>query len=252
MADTPTLTGARVLVVGASAGIGRAFARHAVAAGARVCVSSRRYERLVELCGEAGGGHPVAADLTDAAACARLVDEAVTHLGGLDLVMCSAGHGALAPLADTDAEGWRRAYDVNVVGPMLVSRAALPVLSPDGVICFLSSESAAELRWGLGAYAASKAALDTAVRQLRHEHPERRIQRVVMGATMPTEFGDGFDPAVLDAALARWAAAGVPMGVMETDEVGRHLVAALAVVLAHPGVDVPDLRLAPRGAAADD
>jgi NAD(P)-dependent dehydrogenase (short-subunit alcohol dehydrogenase family) len=138
---------------------------------------------------------------------------------------------------------------VNVVGPTLVCRAALPVLAPDGLISFLSSEAAGQTRWGLGAYSASKAALDTAIRFWRHEHPERRFQRVVMGATMPTEFGDGFGAEVLDTALGRWAATGVPMTVMETDDVGRQLADLLAVMLAHPAVDVPDVRLGPRGEA---
>lgn len=249
MADTPSLSGARVLVVGASAGIGRAFAAHAIALGARVCATARRGDRLAELCADAGGGHPVTGDVTVAADCERVVGEAADHLGGLDLVVYTAGYGVLAPMDQADPGDWRRAYDVNVVGPTLVCRAALPVLAPDGLMSFVSSEAAGQTRWGLGAYSASKAALDTAVRFWRHEHPERRFQRVVMGATMPTEFGDGFGAEVLDVALARWMASGVPMTVMQTDDVGRQLADVMAVVLAHPGVDVPDVRLGPRGQA---
>lgn len=249
MADAPTFSGARVLVVGASSGIGRAFATHAVALGAQVCVTARRADRLEDLCRAAGGGHPVAGDVTDPADCERMVAAAADHLGGLDLVVYTAGYGHLGPLLDTAPDEWHRAFEVNVVGPMLVCRAALPRLSPDGIVSVVSSEAAGQNRWGLGAYAASKAALDTALRMLRHEHPERRVQRVVMGATMPTEFGDGFDMAVVTTALERWAASGVPLSTMETDDVGRQLAAALAVALAHPGVDVPDLTLQPRGQA---
>ena len=100
MAGGPTLSSARVLVVGASAGIGRAFARHAVALGGRVCVAARRIDALEALCREAGGGHPVTADVTDPDACRRLVDEAVAHMGGLDLVLHTAGAGALGPIAE--------------------------------------------------------------------------------------------------------------------------------------------------------
>lgn len=247
MADTPSLAGARVLVVGASAGIGRAFATNAIALGARVCVTARRRDRLAELCAGAGGGHPVVGDVSVAADCERVVAEATDHLGGLDLVVYTAGYGMLAPMEQADPDDWRRSYEVNVVGPTMVCRAVLPVLAPDGLISFVSSEAADQIRWGLGAYAASKAALDTAVRYWRHEHPERRFQRVVMGATMPTEFGDGFGADVLDVAFARWTASGVPMTVMQTDDVGRQMADLMAVVLAHPGVDLLDVRLGPRG-----
>jgi NAD(P)-dependent dehydrogenase (short-subunit alcohol dehydrogenase family) len=250
MADEPTLTSARVLVVGASAGIGQAFARHAVALGARVCVAARRREALDELCREAGGGHPVAADVTDPADCRRLVDEAVAHLGGLDLVLYTAGAGALGPIAEADPAVWRRVYDVNVVGPTLVCGAALPALAPDGLVAFMSSEATGETRWGMSAYAASKAALDTAIRFWRHEHPERRFQRIVMGATQPTDFAQGWDMTLVTTCLDHWTRAGIPMTMMETDDVGRQLAEVLGVVLAHPGIDVPDLRLAPRGETA--
>jgi hypothetical protein len=64
---------------------------------------------------------------------------------------------------------------------------------------------------------------------------------------MPTDFGNGFGEAVLTTAFERWAAAGVSMTFMETDEVGRHLAEVMAVLLAHPTIDVPDLCLDPRG-----
>ena len=60
-----TLEGQRVLVVGASAGIGREFARQAVQDGARVLFAARRLDRLTELAQEAGSGTPVVADITD-------------------------------------------------------------------------------------------------------------------------------------------------------------------------------------------
>ncbi len=243
MADGPTLASARVLVVGASAGIGRAFAHHAAAMGAQVCVSARRADKLAEV----EGCHGVAADITDAADCRRLVEDAVDRLGGLDLLLHSAGAGTMTAIEDADAAAWARDHAVNVIGPTLVTAAALPHLAPDGIVAFLSSESTGETRWGLSSYTASKAALDATIRSWRVEHPERRFQRIVMGATMPTDFGLGFAPDVLATAFDRWAAAGVSMTYMETDEVGRHLAETMAVLLAHPTIDVPDLCLDPRG-----
>jgi NAD(P)-dependent dehydrogenase (short-subunit alcohol dehydrogenase family) len=146
-------------------------------------------------------------------------------------------------------EDWRRAYEINVVGPNLVCAAALDVLAPDGVVAFLSSESTGEVRWGMGTYTASKAALDASIRSWRHEHPERRFQRIIMGATMPTEFGAAFPADLLETAFTRWMASGISMTTMETDDVGRHLAEVMSVILAHPAIDVPDMYLDPRGQA---
>lgn len=248
MADPPTLRSARVLVVGASAGIGRAFAHHAVAQGAQVCVAARRADNLAEACQAAGGGEPVPGDVTDPVDCRRLVDEAAAKMGGgLDLVLYSAGAGTLAPIIEADPAAWHRDYQVNVIGPTLVCAAALPLLSPDGLVAFLSSEGVTETRWGLSSYAASKSALDATIRAWRLEHPERRFQRIILGPTMPTDFGKGFEPTVLSTAMGRWIAGGLSMTAMDTDDVGRHLAEVLGVILAHPGIDVPDLRLEPRG-----
>lgn len=236
-----------MLVVGASSGLGRAFAKHAVAMGALVCASARRREQLAELCAEAGGGHPVVADVTSASDCEELVGQAVELLGGLDLVLYVAGVGALTPVIDTDADTWRRTYDVNVVGAMLICRAALPALSTDGLISFVSSDSVEEPRWGLGAYSSSKVALDGAIRAWRLEHPDRRFQRIVMGPTFPTEFGRDFTGEVLGTAVERWGAAGVGDSLMDTEDVARQLAEVTAVVLAHPAIDLSDVRFQPRG-----
>jgi NAD(P)-dependent dehydrogenase (short-subunit alcohol dehydrogenase family) len=243
------LTSARVLVVGASAGIGRAFAKHAIAQGAQVCVAARRADALEELCRDAGGGTALPTDVTDVDACRRLAEDAAAAMGEIDLLLFTAGSGQLRPIDEADAEAWRRQYDVNVVGPTLVTGAALPHLSPDAVVAFVSSESTHEPRWGLSSYTATKAALDATIRSWRVEHPERRFMRIVMGATAPTDFGTDFDPEILGAAFEKWVAGGIAMTLMETETVGRHLAETMAVVLAHPSIDVPDLCLDPRGEA---
>jgi NAD(P)-dependent dehydrogenase (short-subunit alcohol dehydrogenase family) len=246
MGEVPTLTGVRALVVGASSGIGRALATAALAQGAGVAVSARRGERLTALCREAGGGVPLAGDVRCADDCRRVVDGAAEALGGLDLVVYAAGAGTLAPISRIDPEAWRRDLDVNVVGANAVCAAALPHLDARGVVAFLSSNSTSAPRFGLASYAAAKAALDASVLAWRAEHPERRFLRIVLGPTMPTGFGDGFDPETLTTALRRWPAQGLSPAAMETDDVGRHLAGALALVLAHPDVDTCELRLEPR------
>ena len=224
-----------------------AIARHAIRAGARVCVAARRTAELDALCNGSPRSHAITADVTLPEDCARIVAEAVTAMGGMDLVVYAAGTGTLARLVDADPDAWHRDYAVNAVGPTLVCGAALAELAPDGLVSFLSSEAVTETRWGLSSYAASKAALDATIRSWRVEHPERRFQRIVMGATIGTDFGTGFDMELITAGLDRWAAAGVSMSMMGADDVGQQLTEVYAVLLAHPQIDVPDLCLDPRG-----
>ena len=249
MSEFPTLRDRRILVLGASAGIGRAFATQAVAQGARVCASARRADRLRELGLDATGGAALPGDMADAADARRVVEEAARHLGGFDLVLYAAGVASLGPLSQFDAAAWRRDYDVNVIGANAAAAAALPHLVASGIVSFLSSENATETRWGMSSYSATKAALDASIRYWQHEHPELRFQRVIVGATMPTEFGDAFAADVLTTALGKWVEAGIPMGAMETEDVGRQLAELTAMMLSHPGIDTSDVRLRPLGAA---
>ena len=250
MTEAPTLHDARVLVVGGSSGIGRAIAFHAAQAGAQVCVAARRSAELAALCDPSPQSHPITADVTVPEDCVRMVAESVAAMGGIDLVVYAAGTGTLARLVDADRDAWHRDYAVNVVGPTLVCGAALAELAPDGLVSFISSEAVTETRWGLSSYAASKAALEATIRSWRVEHPERRFQRIVMGATIGTDFGAGFDMELITTGLDRWAAAGVSMTMMDADDVGQQLTEVFAVLLAHPQIDVPDLCLDPRGNAS--
>lgn len=237
----------RILVVGASSGIGRAVAEHAIAQGAEVCVAARREPSLADLCQQLGAGSHVAGDVTDPAACERIVISAVDQLGGLDAVIYSAGGGVLAPISQPDAQRWAADYAVNVIGATQIAAAALPHLHPDGLVAFVSSETTSEPRWGMSSYTASKAALDATIRSWRLEQPEVRFTRIVMGATMPTDFAVGFDHRVLAMAMERWADAGISPALMATDHVGAQLAAVFALLLDQPAVDVPDITFDPRG-----
>jgi NAD(P)-dependent dehydrogenase (short-subunit alcohol dehydrogenase family) len=238
-----SMDGARVLVVGASAGIGRALAQHAAADGAAVAAVARRGEKLAEL----DGCTPIVADIGDADACRRIVEEAVDALGTIDLLVHAVGVGILSHIEHAEADAWASMYAVNVIGPTLVTAAALPHLAPDAIVSFLSSASTLEPHWGMSPYTASKAALESTIRSWRLEHPDRRFQRVVMGTTVPTDFPAQFDPDLLTVALDRWARSGLSGGLMNADQVGRHLADTYAVLLAHPEIDVPDITYDGRG-----
>ena len=233
---TTSLAGRRVLVVGASAGIGRAFAVRAVKAGAEVVLVARRADALQAVVAEAGGGHAVAADICDEADLANLITEAG---GGIDLVVQCAGAAPLRLLADSDAEDWRRTLEINVVAVNRLIHVLLPHVAPGGIVAVLTSEAAARPWTGMVHYAASKAAQEAALKGWRLEHPEVRFAAVAVGPTQPTEFGDGFDPDLLGRTFADWAHHGMlPETFMDTDDLAGFLVGTLASALAHPGIGI--------------
>jgi NAD(P)-dependent dehydrogenase (short-subunit alcohol dehydrogenase family) len=246
------LTGTRVLVVGASSGIGRALACGAVQAGATTVLVARRLPLLEEAIVEAGGGIAVTGDISVAGDCERIVAEAADELGELDLVVLAAGAGILAPLVNADAPEWSSVLATNVVGLNQVIRAAVSHMAASGVIAALSSETVGRPRMGLGTYGASKAALDQSVLSWQLEHPEIRFSRVTIGATQPTEFGSGFAGDVLDTSLRHWMRHGeMQRRFMAAEEVARLLLTVLAGALASPGVNIEQLRLrSPSGPAA--
>jgi len=231
-----------VLVVGASSGIGAALARAVAAGGGQVAVSARRSDRLEELVAQMGTGYAVPGDATDPDDARRVADAAATALGGLDLMVYVAGYGVLQPLVETDPDTWTDVFRVNVVGANLAAAAALDHLGPDGIAAFVSSRTVDDANPMFATYSATKAALDQCIRVWRHEHPDRRFVRIVMGNTAPTEFADHMRPERLGEALEAWQGLGIPGGMMDVDDVGRALAEALAVAPDHPGIDSSEIR----------
>jgi NAD(P)-dependent dehydrogenase (short-subunit alcohol dehydrogenase family) len=244
----PTLEGKRILVVGASSGIGRAFALRAVQEGARVVVSARRAGHLAELIREAGGGVAVAGDVRVPADCERIAAEASATLGAVDLLLYTVGAAPLRRFADTTAEDWRAVLETNLVGPHQVIRATLGSFAPGALVVVLSSEAVGRPYVGLGAYVCSKAALEESLRMWRTERPELRVCCVTQGASVPTDFGSAFDLDLLGELMQEWGRLGVPSGVMNTDDVVGVMAATFAAALANPGVGVENIVLRPPSA----
>lgn len=204
------LQGARVLVVGASSGIGREVAVQLGAGGARVVVAARRADRLEEVVGELGNGaRSVVCDVRDPVQCDAVVAAAVELLGGLDVVVYATAVDPLVRLVDTDLELWRQVYETNVFGASLVTRAALPSLTDSGGrMVFISATSVGRPLPGMGAYETSKAALDELVRAWRGEHPEIGFCNVAVGNTLGTEVHQSWDGELLAELSPVWEARG--------------------------------------------
>jgi NADP-dependent 3-hydroxy acid dehydrogenase YdfG len=146
---TPTL---RAVVTGASSGIGAATVRRLRAEGWEVVAVARRADRLAALA-EQTGAEAFVADLTDDADVARLAAH-VEATGGLTSLVNNAG-GALGldRVADADLEGWRRMYDLNVLGTLRVTKALLPALTASGrgdVLVVTSTAAIAPYEGGAG------------------------------------------------------------------------------------------------------
>src|SRR6202035_3427332 len=126
MAEQSTeFAGLAALVTGGASGIGLATARLLAGRGARVAVLDRVKP---EAAGDDDGLHPVLADVTDDAAVRAAVAQAGRALGGLDILVNNAGIGAAGTVEDNDDEEWHRVLDVNVLGIVRTTRAALPLL----------------------------------------------------------------------------------------------------------------------------
>jgi NAD(P)-dependent dehydrogenase (short-subunit alcohol dehydrogenase family) len=180
-------TGKKVVVVGASSGIGRAMGLGLAKRGSQVAFLARRLERLEKAAAEAGDGCvAIACDVTDAAGVAAAIDAAAAALGGIDTIIYSTGIGILAKVEDLTAADWKRAFDTNVIGASLVTSAALPHLRKSkGVALYLSSISASLTpAWpGAAAYTVSKAALEKLVEAWNAEHGDVAFTRVNVGDT---------------------------------------------------------------------
>lgn len=193
----------RLLVVGASSGIGAAIAEASASAGAHVVGVARRADRIAGL----GGVIPAVCDVTDAHSCAESVETAARLLGGIDALVYASGTTAITPLDRTDAVQWAELFATNVTGAALMTRGALPHLtdeSSDGRALFLSSDSAVRPYPGLVAYGATKAALSAFTQGLASEYPQLLVSEVVVGPTVDTEVGNHFDPDEFQVWFQRW------------------------------------------------
>jgi NAD(P)-dependent dehydrogenase (short-subunit alcohol dehydrogenase family) len=226
------LSGKGVLVVGASAGIGRAVAVRAARDGAKVAVVARRKEALEVLTEEISGGTIIVADVSVSSDCSRIAEEARASLGQIDIVLFTAATARLRTLKDMTAEEWAVTLNTNLVGVNLTIAALLPHLTDRALVAVASSESAGRPFYALGSYAASKSAVEDTMRAWRVEHPEVRFTTLVVGTTIPTEFSSNFDPDDMVSAFPIWAAQGnAPADYMQADEVADVAVSVFEALL---------------------
>jgi short-subunit dehydrogenase len=171
------LAGKRILVTGASSGIGRALAHRIAARGGRLAVSARRESLLNELAEEIerGGAPPVAvlpADLSRRGEAASLAERAKRELGAVEVLVNNAGGGVGGTQwAVGDRDEAREAFEVNFWSPVALIAGVVPAMRErrSGAIVNVTSMAQVTTLWAMGHYLATKAALARTTEALRLE-----------------------------------------------------------------------------------
>jgi len=166
------------LITGGGTGIGAATARMFAREGAKVVVTGRRPEPI-ERVAAAVDGVAVAGDTSDPAHASEAVSAAVSTFGGLDVLVAAAGIGGMAgSVGDMDDENWRRTLEVNLTGPMVMTRAAIPAMLDrgSGSVVLVSSTNALSASPSSVAYDSSKAALNALARGIAVDHGPQGIR----------------------------------------------------------------------------
>lgn len=187
------LAQAHVLVTGGSAGIGRATARLLAERGANVAICGRTEETLREAA-DAIGAVPIQADVGDEADVERLVRMVKDELGGYDTLINNAGIGAFGELVELDVADFRRVWETNVLGAMLVARASARHFAEQetGNIVNVSSTAGKRGFAGGTAYVASKFALGGMTECWRAELRKHGVRVMQVN---PSEVQTGFGQA---------------------------------------------------------
>ncbi len=168
----------RILITGASSGLGEGMARRFAAMGRDLALAARRTDRLDALRGELLAAHPgirvetAAMDVDDPESVARVVPELVGRLGGLDRFVVNAGIGKGASIGTGKAEANRAVLHTNVLGAHAQCEAALEVFRAQGaghLVLISSVASVRGMRQTRTAYGASKAAVNALAEGIRSD-----------------------------------------------------------------------------------
>lgn len=239
------LEGKIVAITGASSGIGEATAVACARAGAAVSLAARRGDRLEALAKriESGGGRSLAvtADVGDEEQARAFIERTHSELGGLDVLVNNAGVMLLGPIHRAPTEEWRRMVNVNVMGVLYCTHAALDVMREQrsGHIVNVSSVGGRVVGHWSGVYSATKFALGAFTEALRSESMDAGIRvTLIEPGRVETELREHIRPEVLEEIGAAFA--GVTP--LRADEVADMIV---HVLRQPPNVSVSEVLVRP-------
>lgn len=225
-------SGKRLLITGGTSGMGEATAVAFVEAGADVVISGRNQDRADTIISRFGGARGsiefFAGDIAQSESCEQVVSDTVNHLGGLDIVVNSAGVIYHATVEETTDAQWLDTMNVNVNGMFYICRAAIPHLrSSRGTIVNIASDASLSGSHHLTAYCASKGAVLQMTRAMALDYAGEGIRVVpVCPGDVDTPMLRGeFRDRGLDAETGlKQSAAGVPLKRVCSAEEVAHMV----------------------------
>ncbi|RNL77622.1 SDR family NAD(P)-dependent oxidoreductase [Nocardioides marmorisolisilvae] len=224
--SSDTFDGLVAIVTGGASGIGAAIASMLRDRGADVAVLDLDPSTAPE------GTLPVTADVTSDASVRAAIDTVTSTWGRVDIVVNNAGIGAQGTVEDNSDEDWHRVYDVNVLGVVRTTRAALPYLrlSPSAAIVNVSSIAATAGLQQRALYSATKGAVQSLTVAMAADHVREGIRvNCVNPGTVATPWVDRLLDSATDPAAERAAlAARQPHGRLVTAEEVAGAVAYLA------------------------
>jgi NADP-dependent 3-hydroxy acid dehydrogenase YdfG len=242
----PPLQGKVALVTGASSGIGEATALVLARAGARVAIAARRRERLdgvarriVDLRSES---LVLEADVAKVRDAESVVERTVARWGRLDVLVNNAGVMLLSPVDRARVEDWQRMLDLNLLGLMVVTRAALPHLrrQKDGHVVNISSTAGRVANPDASVYAATKFGVGAFSEALRREVYRDGIRvTVIEPGAVATELRDHVPDPDTRERIDTWARS---MRQLQSEDVAA---AILYAVSQPPHVNVNEILLRP-------
>ena len=165
------------LITGATSGLGRALAFEALKNGGKVAAIARREPKVKEFAEWRDRYHFIRGDISRKDEVHRLVGEAFSVLGRIDVLVNNAsslGPTPLRPLLDLECEEFSGVFETNLLGPFRLTKLILPsmILRESGIVVNISSDAAVDSYPNWGVYSSSKAALDHLTRVWQSEVPE--------------------------------------------------------------------------------
>ena len=200
------LDGKTAAITGASSGIGEATALALASAGAAVALGARREDRLSALAdrisSDGGRALPIAVDVADEESANSFVQRAASELGSLDILVNNAGVMLLGPVAGAPTDQWRTMVNVNLLGLLYCTHAALPIMGEagSGHIVNISSVAGRSANAGSAVYNLTKFGVGAFSEALRQEVSPLGIRTTVFEpGFVDTELqGHNEHPAVLE------------------------------------------------------